>query len=261
MIFKSEVDNVPEKDFPSLVKSWAVAQAGNEAKFSFVKVGEELWMETLSRARVEEFVSAFKKFGLNLRGLSVMPSDLLEKVSAFDRAKLIAEIVREKKTPNLLSARGSVWNWKKISAATAAIFFIVMLFGSAKIFLESDTASDNLDAAKISLDELREDLALKETLDADIAELHKLNNLIAKLDSKKNFNLLINLGKIAGDDIRLKKIRVEENFFELEGLTDKPDAVKNYLARVKNFVIKSARLESSAENDDGEIVFVIRATF
>ena len=72
---------------------------------------------------------------------------------------------------------------------------------------------------------------------------------------------MINLGKIAGDDIRLKKIRVEENFFELEGLTDKPDAVKNYLARVKNFVIKSARLESSAENDDGEIVFVIRATF
>ena len=261
VIFKSEVDNVPEKDFSALVKSWATAQAGNEAKFSFVKVGEELWMETLPRARVEEFEAAFKKFNMNLRGLSVMPTELLEKVSAFDRAKFIAEVVREKKSPNLLSARSSVWNWKKISAATAAIFFIVMIFGTAKIFFEYDTASDNLDAAKISLDELREDLALKETLDADIAELHKLNNLVAKLAGKKNFNLLINLGRAAGDDIRLKKIRVEENFFELEGLTDKPDAVKNYLARVKNFVIKSARLESSAENADGEFVFVIRATF
>lgn len=48
---------------------------------------------------------------------------------------------------------------------------------------------------------------------------------------------------------------------ELEGIATKPDAVKNYLARVKEFVIKSTRLESSFENDDGEIIFTMRAAF
>ena len=257
--FLSEVGNVPEKEIPAMVKSWAVAQAEKDAVFAFAKVGEELWMETLPRAKVEEICAAFKKFGLNLRALSVMPADLLEKISSFDRAKFIAEIIRDGKSPNLLSARAGVWSWKKISLATAAIFFAAMLIGSAKVFVDYREASDKLDAAKISIAELQEDLALKETFDADIAELRRLNNLAAKIELKQNFNLLINLGKIAGDDVSLTKIRVEENFLEVEGLTDKPDAVRNYLARVKNFVNQSARLESSSENDDGDIVFVIRA--
>ena len=258
--FQSDVANVPEKEIPALVKSWARAQTGADAEFSFAKVGAELWMETLPRAKVKEFVAAFKKFGMNLRALSVMPpADLLTKVEPFDRTEFITEIVREKKSPNLLSARGGVWNFEKISAAVAAIFFIGIILSSAELFLDYKDASDKLDAAKISVEKFSEDLALKKNLDADIDELHRLNALTAQIEPEKNFNLLINLGKIAGDDVRLTKIRAEENFLELEGLTDNPDAVRNYLARVRNSVVQSARLENSSERDDGEIVFVIRA--
>ena len=220
--FQTEVSNVPEKEISALVKSWAVAQAGVDAAFSFTKVGTELWMETLTRSKVEEFSAAFKKFGLNLRGLSVMPANLLEKIHPYDRTEFITEIVRDKKSPNLLSARGSVWNWKKISSAVAAIFFISLIIGSIKLFFDYYEASNKLDAAKISVEGLHADLALKENLDANIAELHKLNNRAAQIDSNKNFKLLINIGKISDDDIRLTKIRVEENFLELEGITDKP---------------------------------------
>lgn len=257
--FRSEVDNVPEKEIPALVKSWAIAQTGKDAVFSFAKVGTEIWMETLSRSTLEKICAAFKKFNMNLRGLSVMPADMLTKVSAFDRARFIAEVVRDRKAPNLLSVRGGVWNWKRISPAIATTFFIVMLIGSAKLFFDYNAASDNLDAAKISIAELQEDLALKEILDADINELRRINNFAAQIQAKQNFNLPISLGKISGVEVRLITIRVEENFLEVEGLTDKPDAVRNYLARVKDFVVKSARLESSAERDDGEIIFMIRA--
>ena len=255
--FQSEVENVPEKEFAALVKSWAVAQANEDAKFSFTKIGAGLWMETLPLAKVKEFVAAFKKFDLNLRGLSVMPTDLLTKVLPFDRAKFIAQIVREKKSPNLLAA-GSAWNFEKISAALAAIFFIVMLVASAKLFLEYRAASEKLDAAKISVEELRAEFALKKNLDADIDELKKIYGLAAQLEPEKNFNFLINLGKISGD-VSLTKIRAEEKFLELEGLAENPDAVRNYLARVRNSVVQSARLETSSERDDGEIFFVIRA--
>ena len=258
--FQTEIGNIPEKELPAMVKSWAIAQAGADAAFSFARVGEELWMETLARDKVEEVYAAFDKFGMSLRGLSVMPADMLAKISPFDRTEFISEVVRNQKAPNLLSARGNAWNWKNISGAAAAIFFIALIIGSAKVFIDYNEASAELNAAKASINNFREDLALKEALDADIAELHRLNDLAAQIETNKNLNHLINFGKIAGGGVRLTKIRVEENFLELEGLTDKPDAVKNYLARVKSSVIKSARLESSAERDDGDIFFVIRAT-
>ena len=257
--YTSEVGNVPEKDFPELVKSWAMAQTGKDATFSFAKVGSELWMETLPRSKSDEICAAFKKFNLNLCALSVMPANVLDKISPFDRMEFITEIIRNKKSPNLLSARGSLWNLKKISLATAAVFFIAMFIGSAQVLWDYRTVSKKFDAAKISIDELNQDLALKKNLDADIAELHKINQLAAQINVKQKFNLLINLGKIAGEDVSLTKIRVEENFLELEGSAQNSDAVKNYLSRVKNSVIKSARLESSSDRDDGEIFFVIRS--
>lgn len=258
--FQTEVGNVPEKDLPAMVKSWAAAQAGIDAAFDFTRVGAELWMETLPRTRLEEICAAFDKFGLNLRALSVMPSDFLKKISPFDRAEFIAAIVRERKSPNLLTARGSVWNWKKISQAVAAIFFGVIIIFSAKVLLEYHDADNELDEAKTSLDELRGELAVKENLDADIAELNRLNKICAAQKvSPTKLNFLLNLGKIAGGGVHLTRIRADENFLELEGLANSPDAVKSYLGRVKNSVIQSARLETSSERDDGEIFFVIRA--
>ncbi|MBR2733241.1 MAG: hypothetical protein IKD80_03195, partial [Selenomonadaceae bacterium] len=103
---------------PAFVKSWAQAQAGAEAAFAFTEVGGELWMETVPRRTLDDFSAAWRKFGMNLRGLSVMPADMLTKLTPLNRAEFVAQIVRNKKSPNLL-ARGSVWNASKISAAIA----------------------------------------------------------------------------------------------------------------------------------------------
>lgn len=259
--FQTEVGNLPEKEIPAMVKSWAAAQAGNDAVFSFVKVGEEIWMETLPRTRLEEICAAFKKFGLNLRGLSIMPADSSAKISPFDRTEFISEVVRNKKAPNLLKARASVWSWQRISQAAAAIFLIALTVVTAETLLNYGAASEALNAAKLAVDDLSEDVALKKAVDADIAELHRLNDLAAAQgDTSPTFNLLINLGKTADKSIRLTTIRVDKNSFELEGLGDTPDAVKAYLDRVKDFVTQKARLESSSEREDGDIAFVIRSS-
>ena len=257
--FQTEVDNVPAREIPALVESWAIAQFQKDAAFSFAKVGESIWMETLPQKTVDEFCAAWKKFGMNLRGLSVMPVDMLTKATPIDHAKFIAEVVRERKAPNILS-RSGILNWKKISAAVAAIFFIALFISSTKIFLDYNAASIQLDAAKMSVNELRDDLELKNSLDADIAELNRLNKICAAQGvNPAKFNLLINLGKVAGGGVHLTKIRADENFLELEGVSTTPDAVKSYLSRVKNSVASSARLESSVENKDGDIAFTIRA--
>ena len=238
--FQTGVDNLPPKEIPAFVKSWAVAQAEADAMFSSTSVGEELWMETLSRKRAEEFVAAWEKFGMKLRALSIMPPDLLRKNQPVDKAKFIAEIIRDDKSPNFLATRGSSLNLKKISYAVAAIFLIALLGLSTKIFLEYRTASINLDAAKNSVAELQDDLALKKNLDENISELHRLNEICAAQDvSTTKFNLLLNLGKISGEDVHLTEIRVEENSLELEGVADKPDAVKSYLPNVKTVKLLS----------------------
>lgn len=256
--YQTEAANLPDKEIPAMVKTWAQVQAGADAAFSFVKVGEQLWMETMPQARLEEICAALKKFGLNLRGLSVMPADSLTKVVPFNRTEFITEVVRNNTAPNFLTT-GSGWRWQKISLAAAAIFLIALTVATLKIFLDCGAASDALDAAKLAVNELHEDVALKKALDDDLAELHRLNKIAAQVDSPSTFNLLVNLGKIADKSIRLTKIRTDQNSLELEGLAKSPDAVKNYLARMKSSVAQGARLDSSSEHDDGDIAFVIRA--
>ena len=259
--FQTEI-TFPDKEIPAFVESWAVAQAGAGASYSFVKVGVDLWMETLTKPRLDEFCAAFEKFGLNLRALSIMPRDLLEKVTPFDRVSFILSVMQEKKSPNLLTARSNAWNLKKISQAIAAITLLGIIGFSANIFIDYRNASTQRDAAKISLDELSDDLILKSNIDADIAELNRLNKISAAQGiTPTKFNLLLKLGKVAGNGVRLTKIRAEENFLELEGLANTPDAVQSYLGRVKSSVAQSSRLESSSEREDGDIAFVIRAAF
>ena len=257
--YQSETTGLSEEKFPEYVKSWAQAQAGAEAKFSFTKVGEELWMESMPKTAAEEYFSAFKKFGLNLRGLSAMPADMLTKLHPYDRTEFITEVIQNKTAPNFLT-QGSAWNWKRIFKTIAAIFIIGLMIISAKLFLDYNAAADKLDAAKVSVENLSEDIALKQTLDEHVAELHRLNKLAAQVGDNKNFNLLLNLGKSSSREVRLTKIRVEKDLLELEGVTGDSAALKSYLGLVRNFVAPSARLESSKENDDGDIVFVIRAS-
>ena len=258
--YQMAVDNLPAKAIPASVKAWAAAQAGKDAVSAFTTVGDEIWMETLPRTRLDEICTAFKKFGLNLRGLSVMPSDSLAKVAPFDRTEFISEVVRNNAAPNLLAV-SSVWRWQKISAAVAAIFFVALTLVTAKVFWDCNTASNALDAAKLTVNEIGADVALKKSLDADIAKLHRLNALAAaaQADTPKNFNLLINLGKTADKTVRLTKIRADEKSLEVEGIATTPDAVKAYLARVKGSVAQGARLENSAARDDDNIAFTIRA--
>lgn len=256
-----EVGNVIGKEIPAMVETWAKAQAGADAVFSFTWLDSELWTETLPRARFKEICAAFDKFGLKLRALSVMPNDLLAK-SPLERTKFIAEVVREKKSPNLLAARGNLWIWKKISAVAAAIFLCAIILTSVKVLLDGHAVQSDLDAAKISLDERRGELALKENIDADVAELNRLNKICAAQNiAPKEFNCLLNLGKVAGGGVRLTQIRVDEDSLELEGVAVTPDAVKSYISRVKNSVATSARLENSSERDDGDFIFRIRAKF
>ena len=256
--FQTEVANVPEKEIPKLVETWSRAQAGNNSLNSFAIIGGELWMETLPRATADEICAAFRKCGLNLLALSLMPPDLLTKKNPLDKARFIAEVASKKTLPNLLRTRGTSWNVQKLSLTAAAIFLIAALVQAAGIFSEWRTASNELDAAKLSLDEMREDLSLKKFIDDDTDELRRLNNLTANVNAT-TFNLLINLGKSFGGDVRLTKIHVDENSAQLDGLATSTEAVKNCLARVKNSVVQSARLENSSTRDDGEIAFTMRA--
>ena len=257
--FQTSVNHVPAKEIPAFVKSWAVGQTNSkDAVFAFTKVDDgEVWMEAVPRATVEKIRAAFEKFGVDLRALSVMPADVFTKKNPLDMTKFIIDAVQNKNAPNLLTRR-SDWNVKKISAAVATIFFAAVVAHSAEIFFEWRMASNELDAAKISVNNLRDDVALKKILDEDISALNRLNNLAAQVDTTKNLNLLLGLGKISGGDVHLTNLRAEENLFELEGVAENPDAVKNYLGRVKSFVPK-IRLENSSERDDGEINFTLRA--
>lgn len=257
--YLADVENLPAKEIPAFVKSWAAAQSGKNSPAAFVNVSGGLWMETLPRANFDEICAAFDKSGLKLRALSLMPTDALTKTEPIHRAEFIANIVRNKKSPNLLS-QGSGVDWRRICAATAAIFFIAAIVSAANLFVDYQTAAAELDAAKISVDERQEDFALKNFLDADIAELNRLNKIsAAQKIAPKKFNLLVNLGRVAGGGVRLTKIRAEENFLEVEGTSKTPDAVRSFLSRVKNSVVQAARLESSTRRDDGTIEFRIRA--
>lgn len=257
--YQSEMPNVPEKDFPALVKTWSQAQAGIDAASSFATVDGGLWMETLPRATADEICAAFRKFNLNLTALSVMPSNLLTKITPFDRARFIAEIVEKKTSPNLLRQRATSLNVQKIASSVAVIFLVAAFVTATRIFEDWYAAANELDAAKLAVNNLRNDLNLKNFFDEDIGELQRLNNLTVAAAATKTFGVLINFGKVASGDVHLTNIRVDENSAEINGRATNSDAVKSCLARVKNSVTARARHENSSAGDDGEITFAIRA--
>lgn len=256
--YQSEMPNVPEKDFPALVKTWSQAQAGTDATNSFAKVNGGLWMETLPRATTDEICAAFRKFNLNLVALSVMPSDLLTKRTPLDRAYFIANVAEKKTSPNLLRRQDNSLNMRKISAVFAVTFLVAALVTASMTFADWFAATNELEAANVALNELRDDISLKKFFDEDIDALRRLNNLT--VDNKTTtFSLLINFGKVASGDVHLTNLRVDENFAEVNGLAKNSEAVKSCLARVKSSVTPRARLENSSTRDDGEITFAIRA--
>ncbi len=255
--FQTEFSSVPEKEIAEAVKIWAIAHVGKEARYTSIKFDDEIWMEALNESIVEEYVAAFKKFSLNLCALTEIPQPPAEPL---ERAKLVAQIVRENTAPNFLAKQISAWSFKKIALTTVATASIVLAGFSAELAYEYFAAESALQAARANLDAQNNLQILKENFDAISAEMKKLNELSAAQNSNaKKFNALIQIGRLADGKVYLDKIRASGESLELEGVADTPDAVKNYLSRLKKSMSK-VKLENSAAND-GQINFLIRATF
>ncbi len=259
--FQTEFKNVPSDEIAEAVKIWAMAHVGNKARYTSIKFGDEIWMEALPESSVEEYISAWQKFSMKLCALTELPSaeiDSERAVTPFNRAVFAAEIIREKQTPNILTPQFSVWNFKKISKAVAAIFLAVIVGISAKVSHDYFSALAQLESAQEYLNSQSEILTLKENLDANIAEMKRLNNLstVQNVNAEK-FNLLLKIGKVTNENIHLQKIRMSGNFLEIEGSAETPDVIKNYLSRLKSSIMKNVKLENS-QIEDAEINFSVR---
>lgn len=260
---RTNFENVPQNEIDSAVKTWATSQAGKNAPYTFTEIDGEIWAETLTKTVLEEYISAWKKNSINLCALTVMP-DFSEDESPdnLDRAVFVAKVVAEKKSPNLLTEKIANWNVKKIYLTAAAIFILILLGICGKIFYDYRVAENELDEARKILAEESETAVLKKSLDADIAEMKKINSLL--FSQKENFsklNALIKLGKISGGAVQLKKINATENFVQLEGLAEDSGAIEKYLSRLKNSLTADVKLENTSATDGGEINFTVRLIF
>lgn len=261
-------ENIPENELNDAIKSWSkAAGGGTRAVFTSVRDGEEIWLETLPEDKVEEYISACEKNSLTLCGLTAMPDfltipDFLAKDSGgADKAKFITEVVSEKKSPNLLAEKIGTWDWKKFSKVAAIFFFIALGIFSAKLFHDLRTATENFESAQKIFNEHGEEIILKETLEKNISAMKKINSL-SETQAERNLKLdaLINLGRVADGKIFLRKINTNENLMTIEGITDNPGEIKNYLGRLKSKVTPNAKLESSTTGDDGKTAFTILLT-
>ena len=261
--FLTYFDNVPPEEIDAAVKTWAISQAGKNAPYTFTEIDDEIWAETLTKTAVDGYISACKKNSINLCALTAMP-DFSEDDSAegLDRAVFVAKVIAEKKSPNLLAEKISEWNIKKIYLTAATVFILILSGFFAKNFWDYHTAQNELETAKKNLAEESETLILKKSLDADVAEMKKINSLLAEQQANfSKLNVLIRLGKISGVAVRLKKINATENFVQLEGVAENSDAIEKYLSRLKNSVSANVKLESTATADGGEINFTVRLIF
>ena len=263
---QSPLDNIPPKEIDNAVKSFAVSQVGKNPLYAFIKEKEdakEILMMTISRATAAEYISAFKKNSMNLCALTVLPLENNEKAEFIKPqtfAEYAAEVTAVKKTPNLIADRLSVWNYKKISLSIAAIFFCIISVVFGSLFYEYQTASAQVDEVQARVDSLNDTAELKKIVDADTAEMKRINSLCAaQINSAAAFNSLVNVGRSADGSTYLRKLKIAGNSLELEGFTDNPDEIKNYVNRLKKFVapnVKTGNLTST----DGITNFIIHVT-
>ena len=190
--FQTEFKNVPAKEINDAVKIWATAHVGKDARFTSIRLDDEIWMEALPATIVDEYAAAFDKFSLELCVLTEIPATSPRKLTPFNRAQSAAEIVLNCAAPNILAEKIARWNFKKI-ARTAAVFFLILLTSAfAKLAHEYFTAAENLAAAQENLAAKSELAALKKNYDADVTEMRRLNDLCAaKNSSPEKLNALI----------------------------------------------------------------------
>ena len=262
--FQTDFKNIPANEIANAVKIWAAANVGKDARYTSIKFNDEIWMEALNADIVEEYISAFEKNSMQLCALTAIPANSIDAerpLTPFNRAIFAADILRNNKTPNILSEKISAWNVKKISLTAAAIFFIALAGFSVKIFADYNSALKRAETAYTRFESFDDINNLKEDFDAATAKLAALNSIIAAQGiNSKNFNALIKIGKIANGKVILSKIKASGKNLELEGVADSPDAVKIYLVKLKNSVSPKVKLKNSSEND-GQIFFSIEIIF
>ena len=152
--------------------------------------------------------------------------------------------------------------FQKIFLTAAGIFLFIISGLSAKLFYEYRTAENELDTMQKILSEQSETVVMKKNLDADVSEMKKINSLLASQTEKfSKLNVLIQLGKISGGAVRLKKINATENFVQLEGVAENSGAIEKYLSRLKNSIVANVKLENTSAADGGEINFAVRLSF
>ena len=260
---QTDLKNVPAAEIASAVKTWAVVHAQNNARYTSIQNGELIWMEALPASIVEEYLSAFEKNSLQLCALTEIPPALNDErpLTPFNRAVFAADIVKNKKSPNLLTVKNSTWNIKKISLTAAAIFLIALSGFSAKLANDYYSAADRAKIVQERLNTQNDKLVMKDTFNAATAEIKRFNALIVAQDiNSQNLNTLIKIGKIPASQIVVEKIKTSNETLELEGAAESQEAVKVYLNRLKNSVSPKVKLKSSTEID-GQIFFSISINF
>ncbi len=258
--FQTEFKNIPANEIANAVKIWATAHANKDACYTSIQVGDEIWMETLPASTVEDYISAFEKNSMTLCALTEFPQILINEdrpLTPFNRAVFAADIVKNKKSPNILNIKISTWNIKKISLTAAAIFLIALTGFSAKLAGDYFSSKTHAQKAQERFNSQNDTFILKKDFDAVTAEIKRFNGAISEQDINfQKFNALVKIGKIADGKIFLEKIRAADKNFEIEGFSESPDAVKNYLSRLKNSLSHKVKLKNSSEID-GQIFFSI----
>ena len=248
IILKTSFDNVPENEIDSAVKTWAITKSDKNAAYAFIKIDENIWAETLSETLLNDYISAYQKNSLNLCALSVMPTPEDDN----DKAIFIAEVLNEKKPPNLIKNNPDVYNHKKIFLAVAGIFLFVHILFSIKLFYDYKIAENNLRAINKILSADSQSLVIKKNFDKIISDLKILNAMMySQADKFAKLNAMIRLGEIY-DSASIKKISANKNFMQVDGVADKIENVEKIQRIFDNSVV-----ENSA-NVDGEIIFTIK---
>ena len=259
IIFRTVFENLPQNEIDSAVEVWAKAQAGKNAFYSFAESDGEIWAETLSETLMNEYLAAFEKNSLSLWALTACP-DSNKKNS--DRAVFIAKVLKEKKSPNLLSEKVVNWNFKKFFPIAAGIFLFVIVCLSIKVFYDYKVTDDELESIRKILSEQSEVIVLQKEIDENILEMKKINSLLESQSEKfSKLNVLIRLGKIADNKIHLSKISVTENFVQVDGFADDSVAIEKYLRKLKNLVAENFKLDNTSTTDDGKINFTVKMSF
>ena len=260
--FQTQFGTVPLNEIDDAVKIWATTQVGKDALFDSLKADGEVWMEAIDRAAAEDYINAWRKNDMNLCVLTIMPEEItmrLNLTKPITHAEFAAEVVATKKTPNLIADYLTAWNFKRLSAAIAAGFLIVLTLIFAQIFYEYQVAAAQLETTQNFVDEHAAELETKKIIEKNISEMRRLNaQCAAQKNSVPTFNALVNLGKIADGKTRLTKIKSSENSIELEGIADDTEDIKNYVSRLKT-ITPNVKL-GNFSSDEGDTKFSIHLT-